>query len=346
MRYGIPLLGNRVAPRCTAAENLLLLTVVRDKVRSQRVITIHQQNWAGFVRHLVNAGADTLVCGGISRWVKDLVTSKQVEVLENVAGTAEEVTKAIQSGKLCPGFGFQEGGIDIDQGAVDLPETGGIDNTHQECDGVTLAERSLPAAYFDCLSCSDRICLRGETCDLAENTSKTRVDQQDRQILESAMDIACEKERTLCRLSELIYFCLDMKYQRLGVAFCIDLLEPADILVSVLRRFFDVYPVCCKIGGLQVGNPVMNIHPGVNDSEHENTICNPLAQARHLNLIGTDLNVLVGLCMGMDCLFAGASNAPVSTLFVKDRSLANNPIGALYSEYYLKEATRSSVGVR
>jgi uncharacterized metal-binding protein len=28
----------------------------------------------------------------------------------------------------------------------------------------------------------------------------------------------------------------------------------------------------------------------------------------------------------------------VTTLFVKDRSLANNPIAALYSEYYLRES--------
>jgi len=50
---------------------------------------------------------------------------------------------------------------------------------------------------------------------------------------------------------------------------------------------------------------------------------------------------MVGLCMGVDSLFAKASAAPVTTLFVKDRSLANNPIGALYSEYYRKEVTRA-----
>jgi uncharacterized metal-binding protein len=62
-----------------------------------------------------------------------------------------------------------------------------------------------------------------------------------------------------------------------------------------------------------------------------------------LNSIGSDLNVIVGLCVGVDCVFAKASEAPVTTLFVKDKSLANNPIGALYSDYYLKEAARASV---
>jgi hypothetical protein len=66
--------------------------------------------------------------------------------------------------------------------------------------------------------------------------------------------------------------------------------------------------------------------------------CNPAAQAAVLNRAGCDLNVIVGLCMGADCIFARLSEAPVTTLFVKDRSLANNPIGAVYSDYYLRES--------
>ena len=56
-----------------------------------------------------------------------------------------------------------------------------------------------------------------------------------------------------------------------------------------------------------------------------------------LNELDTDLNVIVGLCVGMDCVFTRASLAPVTTIFVKDKSLANNPIGAVYSHYYLTE---------
>ena len=60
-------------------------------------------------------------------------------------------------------------------------------------------------------------------------------------------------------------------------------------------------------------------------------------QAALLNALGTDLNVIVGLCVGVDCVFARHSDAPVTTIFVKDKSLANNPIGAVYSHYYLKD---------
>jgi uncharacterized metal-binding protein len=135
-----------------------------------------------------------------------------------------------------------------------------------------------------------------------------------------------------------------MKYRRIGVAFCVDLFEATDILVRVLRRFFEVYPICCKVGGQVAADPwVALINPAATTDFREIN-CNPQGQAEILNRLDTDLNIAVGLCMGADCLFAKASKAPVSTLFVKDRSLANNPIGALYSDYYLKEVTRSSVG--
>jgi uncharacterized metal-binding protein len=59
--------------------------------------------------------------------------------------------------------------------------------------------------------------------------------------------------------------------------------------------------------------------------------------ADYLNAKKTDLNVLVGFCVGADCVFNRESEAPVTTLFVKDKSLANNPIGAVYSRYYLTD---------
>jgi uncharacterized metal-binding protein len=65
--------------------------------------------------------------------------------------------------------------------------------------------------------------------------------------------------------------------------------------------------------------------------------CNPEAVAKALNMRNTDLNVLVGLCVGADCIFNRSSGAPVTTIFVKDKSLANNPIGAVYSHYHLED---------
>jgi uncharacterized metal-binding protein len=43
------------------------------------------------------------------------------------------------------------------------------------------------------------------------------------------------------------------------------------------------------------------------------------------------LNILLGLCVGDDTLFIKHSKAPVTVLAVKDRVLAHNPLGALYT---------------
>jgi uncharacterized metal-binding protein len=68
--------------------------------------------------------------------------------------------------------------------------------------------------------------------------------------------------------------------------------------------------------------------------------CNPVLQAQLLNNAGTDINIIVGLCLGHDMLFTMNSKAPVTTLIVKDRLLGHNPVIALYSNYH-KEIVES-----
>ena len=69
-----------------------------------------------------------------------------------------------------------------------------------------------------------------------------------------------------------------------------------------------------------------------------NIMCNPILQAKILNQEKTQLNVVMGLCVGHDSLFYKYSNALTTTLITKDRVLAHNPAGALYQtkSYYKK----------
>ena len=66
-------------------------------------------------------------------------------------------------------------------------------------------------------------------------------------------------------------------------------------------------------------------------------MCNPILQAMILNREKTDLNVVIGLCVGHDSLFYKYSDALCTTLIAKYRALAHNPAGALYqSESYFR----------
>jgi uncharacterized metal-binding protein/predicted Fe-Mo cluster-binding NifX family protein len=344
MRYGIPLFGERVAPRCTIADALLLIQMSGRRVRSRDVVSMESRTLDTFLNVLTRTHVDTLVCGGISKPTKELVLANCIDVVDNVAATAEQVIGAIQTGSLKSGFGLAYHIAPLDaSGASASPEespgreTSGVNPMHMR-EGNHIRES-------DCLACEDRICLRGLPCVYSPHHHNSAVSESDRRMIDSAMDIVCEEDRTLCRLSELIYFCLEMNYRRVGVAFCIDLLEPTEILVGVLRRFFEVSPVCCKIGGIRIADPMQQSQMSREEFASGPIACNPRGQAAALNRLDTDVNVIVGLCMGVDCMFAGASAAPVTTLFVKDRSLANNPIGALYSEYYLKEAASAPARV-
>jgi len=62
--------------------------------------------------------------------------------------------------------------------------------------------------------------------------------------------------------------------------------------------------------------------------------CNPVGQALVLNERQTELNVIMGLCLGHDILFQQFSEAPVTTLVVKDRVTCHNPLGPIINGYW------------
>ena len=318
MRFGIPLLANRVAPRCTFADSVLLVTAKRKRIQDQVAVPLEGTTWADLVALLTEYQVGTLICGGISPNTRESIRGRHVSVIDNVAGTVDEVLDGLRRGQIQSGFGLGRG---KDRMTGESDEDGPEPDLSEPVAGLALGGEDASANPEDCLECKDRVCLEGQSCPYLTLPPSTDSDHETREILESAWDVALEEERTLCRLAELVYFGLEMGYQRLGVAFCEDLRDPASILVRVLRRFFEVVPVGCKVG------------VGVNPGE----ACNPSAMAAVLNAKGTDLNVLVGLCVGADCVFNRTSQAPVTTVFVKDKSLANNPIGAVYSHYHLND---------
>jgi len=343
MRYGVPLLKNRVSPRCTIADSVMLVSHTGGRLEPHRVIHLDNGAWTGLIRLLLENQVDTLVAGGIDRETQQMLASYGLNVIDNVACSADELLEAVARDKLQPGYGFSEKPADPHDFSSRLADTAGHNGQKSDLATQSWETQDNRLVRFDCLSCSDRVCLRGEPCYPSAAESYRESAKEYQTVLEVARDISCEEDRQLCRVAELVYFCLGMKYNKVGVAFCLDLIEPAGILTGLLRRFFDVFPVCCKVGGIKVVDPLTGA-----DDYHANVAsscvaCNPVGQAEVLNNLGTDINVIVGLCMGVDCLFTQASRAPVTTLFVKDKSLVNNPIGAIYSDYYLNEVTRTSI---
>jgi len=92
---------------------------------------------------------------------------------------------------------------------------------------------------------------------------------------------------------------------------------------------FAVDSVACKNSSLPKEVLSLTDDDKVTPGEFE-AMCNPIGQARALARAGTELNLLVGLCVGHDSLFMRHSVAPVTVLAVKDRILGHNPLAAVY----------------
>jgi uncharacterized metal-binding protein len=137
-------------------------------------------------------------------------------------------------------------------------------------------------------------------------------------------------------VEDTIAFARLMGYRKLGVATCVGLLDETSRLVGILEaQGFETVTVCCKAGSTDktaVGVAEADkIRPGQFEPA-----CNPIAQAGICNEAATDLNVIMGLCVGHDTLFNKHSRAPVTTLVAKDRVTGHNPAAVLYGSHYYR----------
>jgi uncharacterized metal-binding protein len=139
------------------------------------------------------------------------------------------------------------------------------------------------------------------------------------------------------RLKDTIEYARRMDYSKIGIAFCIGLLDEARKIAKILEKaHFEVYSVCCKTGSLKktdLGIPKEYTMVSKTGFTIGWISCNPAGQALLLNDCETDLNLIVGLCVGHDITFTQLSKAPVSTLIAKERSSPHNPALILYSHY-------------
>ena len=153
-------------------------------------------------------------------------------------------------------------------------------------------------------------------------------DTENNQIMNAAAKIQAETYGTINRVKETILFAQQMGYQKIGIATCTALLKESQTLTRILRQHgFQVFSACCKVGAIpksDIDIPEEHITQGPN-------ICNPIMQAKILNDAKTDLNIVMGLCVGHDILFHKYIQGPTTTLVVKDRVLAHNPAAALYT---------------
>ena len=153
-------------------------------------------------------------------------------------------------------------------------------------------------------------------------------DEENKKVTLAAAGVESDDYCQMCRVEETIEFAKRIGAKKIGIATCVGLIRETRTLTKILRSHgFEVYGVACKAGTVrktEVGIPKTCENTGVN-------MCNPILQAKMLNAEHTDLNIVMGLCVGHDSMFYKYAEGLTTTLVVKDRVLGHNPVAALYA---------------
>lgn len=158
---------------------------------------------------------------------------------------------------------------------------------------------------------------------------------ENRRVTIASAEVEREGYLKLTRVEEIMKFAEKIGAKKIGIATCVGLIRESRTLGKIFRAHgFEVVGVGCKIGAVdksEVGIPEECKEVGCH-------MCNPILQAKYLNHEKTDLNVVVGLCVGHDSMFYKYSEALTTTAVTKDRVLGHNPAAALYTaeSYYKK----------
>jgi uncharacterized metal-binding protein len=160
--------------------------------------------------------------------------------------------------------------------------------------------------------------------------------------LESARTESSGYLRTT-RIEDTMDFARRIGAEKLGIAHCVGLVREARLAQNIfLAGGFQVFTACCKVGSIDKEKIGLLDSEKVRPGQYE-ALCSPVGQAAVLASVGTQLNVLVGLCVGHDALFFMHSKAPATVLIAKDRVLGHNPVACLYtSNSYYRRLTECS----
>lgn len=189
---------------------------------------------------------------------------------------------------------------------------------------------------MNCAFCKHHNCYtKGQNCTrYSPEEAISFYDEEDRKIMQAASATESRNYLKMTRLEESLFFVQQMGIKKIGIAFCIGLANEAKFCAEYFKNAgIAVESVCCKTCSIDKGMlDLEKIKP-----DQREAMCNPKLQEKILNEGRTEVNFIIGLCVGHDMIFTKESAAPVSSLITKDRVLANNPAGVVYSRYWRRK---------
>lgn len=90
----------RVSPVFDVAKHLLLLEIEDSAEIARRVETIDETDLVSRAHCLADLGVDVLICGAISRPMRLILETKEIEVIGHICGNIEEIIRGFVKGCL------------------------------------------------------------------------------------------------------------------------------------------------------------------------------------------------------------------------------------------------------
>ena len=150
-------------------------------------------------------------------------------------------------------------------------------------------------------------------------------DERVKKSYEASDALKAEAKGQWTRVQEVLSYIKHMGYKKVGLAHCAGFKNEADAVVEIFAgNGVELSTVACNVGN----------RGG----------CNPVGQAMILNEVGTDFNIVMGLCMGHDVLCQEVLEAPSTVLAIKDRVAFHNPLSPLYNASWRRRLSKNALG--
>lgn len=181
---------------------------------------------------------------------------------------------------------------------------------------------------MDCTHCAPKSCRNLESCGAEkfdpEVIKEIYRDPATQAVVQAAAALVDNgRAGSLSRLRETIEFAKSMKYKKIGLAYCYGMEHDAEAVGVIFREHgLRLTGVSCTVGGVS--------QDAVNAASCTHKVsCNPVGQAAQFNAEGTDLVIMMGICLGHDILLQRELQCDVTTFAVKDRVFDNDPMRIL-----------------
>ncbi|MFW5803336.1 MAG: NifB/NifX family molybdenum-iron cluster-binding protein [Verrucomicrobiota bacterium] len=100
MTIALPNWNGRISPVFDVAETILIVQLGPEGERSERSLACPVQSPDRRAGFLATAGAETLICGAISRPLEMAVASLGIDVIPHICGDIDDVLEAFGKGAL------------------------------------------------------------------------------------------------------------------------------------------------------------------------------------------------------------------------------------------------------